>query len=425
VSAEPQRRFGLPAGALWMSYSYLVGFGLQAVYFVILARVLGADEYGLFVGGLALVTTFASVAGLGGGNVLVMETARDGTAYRRQLGTALAYIALSFIPLAAIVVAIVLLITPILAWVVLPLLVSELVFTSIYDVGLQSFQSHENLSGVAHFNVGASAGRVVVVTAFAALGLNGAAGWAWCYAAVSILTAVILLIVCMRVFGTPLLNRASLRRSWRVGAFFSLGMSSRIILNDSDKFVLVSNGYESQGGQYGASHRLVNMAFAPLQAITYSLNTELFRAGKDGYRAAWRVLRRVLPIAGGYVVVAALLLWLLSPLAVAILGDDYSLMTQMLPLLALTLFGQMGYYFFGDALMGLGRQGVRSVSQAVVGVGVLVSNVLLVPVFGWVASAMIAIIASLVLALLLVTLFLVGLWRERRAAKAMPDDSCT
>lgn len=417
VRVGPKRKLGLPAGALWMSYSYLVGFGLQAVYFIILARVLGADEYGLFVGGLALVTTFASVAGLGAGNVLVMRTARDVTAYRSQLGTALAYTALTFIPLAAIVGTIVLVITPVLIWVVLPLLVSELLFSRIYDVGLQSFQSHENLRGVAHFNVGASAGRVVLVAAFAVLGLNGAAGWAWCYAAVSVLMAAALLIVCTRHFGTPVLDRASLRNSWRIGVFFALGMSSRITLNDSDKFVLVSNGFEAEAGQYGASHRLVNMAFAPLQAITYSLNTELFRAGKSGYRAAWQVLRRVLPIAAGYVVLAVLLLWLLSPIAVLILGNDYSLVARMLPFVALTLFGQTGYYFFGDALMGLGRQGVRSVSQSVVGGGVLVSNVLLVPTFGWVASAVIAIIASLLLAVLLASLFFVGLWQECRASK--------
>jgi len=400
-----------------MSYSYLVGFGLQAVYFVVLARVLGADEYGLFIGGLALVTTFASVAGLGAGNVLVMETARDVTAYRRQLGTALTYIALTFIPLAAIVGAIALLITPVLAWVVVPLLVSELLFSRMYDVGVQSFQSHDNLRGVAHFNVGASAGRVGLVAAFAAFGLNGAVGWAWCYAAVSVVMGVALLMVCIRLFGRPVLDRGSLRHSWRIGVFFALGMSSRIILNDSDKFVLVSNGYEAEAGQYGAAHRLVSMAFAPLQAITYALNTELFRAGRYGYRAAWQVLRRVLPIAAGYVVVAVLLLWLLSPLAVLILGEDYALVSQMLPLVALTLFGQTACYLFGDALMGLGRQGVRSVSQTMVGAGVLVSNVLLVPVFGWVASAAIAIVASLVLGALLATLLFVGLWQERRASR--------
>lgn len=407
---------------LWMSYSYFVGFGLQSVYFILLARVLGADGYGLFAGGLALVTTFAALSGLGAGNVLVMETARDRRAYRRQLGTALVYIGFTFVPLAASVCVIVFFATPSALRVVLPLILSELLFTRIYDVGLQSFQSHERLRGVAHFNIAASAVRVGMVTAFAGLGLSSAAGWAWCYAAATILMAVTLLIVCMHTFGTPALDRRSLKTSWRVGVFFALGMSSRIVLNDSDKFILVSDGLAAEGGQYSASHRLVNMTFAPLQAITYSLNTDLFRAGQSGYTATWRVLRRVLPVACGYLVVAISLLWLMAPVVVLLLGKDYSLVAQMLPLLALTLFGQTGYYLFGDALMGLGRQGMRSVSQAVVGGGVLVSNVLLVPVHGWIASAVIAIIASAVLALLLATLFFLGLRSESRAAKKRLED---
>ena len=397
-----------------MSYSYLVGFGLQSIYFILLARDLGSDQYGLFAGGLAIVTIFASLSGLGGGNVMVMDTARDVTAYRRQLGTALTYIALTFVPLAAAVGAIVWLTAPAIAGVVLPLCLSELLFTRTYDVGLQSFQSHDKLRGVAHFNVAAAAVRVVFVLGFAAIGFDSAAAWAWCYASVTTIMAVSLILVCVRTFGLPVFEQVSIRRSWRIGVFFALGMSSRIVLNDSDKFILVSNGLDAEAGQYSASHRIANMAFGPLQAITYSLNTALFRAGRDGYRASWKVVRRVLPITCGYVVVATAVLWALAPLVARILGPGYSLVAQMMPLMALTLFGQAGYYLFGDALMGLGRQGLRSVSQAAVGGVVLVSNVILVPRYGWIASAMIAIAASVTLALLLGGMFLVGLRREQR-----------
>ena len=406
-----------------MSYSYVTGFGLQAVYFVTLARVLGPEQYGLFVGALALITTFASVAGLGAGNVLVMETARNARAYRAQLGTAMVYLALTFVPLVTIVTVIVLVSAPALMSVTVPLLFSELYFARMYDVGLQSFQSHERLREVAHINVGTAAIRLAVVTTFAGVGMENAAAWAWCYASVTVVTASAVTVVCLRRFGSPMLNRGSLFATWRVGIYFALGMSSRIVLNDSDKFVLASNGLEVEGGQYGASHRLVNMAFAPMLAVTYSLNTQLFRAGSAGYEAAWRVLRRVLPIASAYAFAATLALWLIAPIAVMALGDDYTLVSQMLPLLALTLFGQTGYYFFGDALMGLGRQGIRSVSQATVGAGVLVANVVLVPSFGWIASAVTALVASSVLAMLLSSVFFVGLRRERFRVRTEMADS--
>lgn len=410
-----------------MSYSYVAGLSLQAIYFVLIARTLGASEFGLFAGALALVTAFASMAGLGAGNVLVMATARDPGAYRRQLGTAWLYIALTFLPLAGTVALIAFSIMPGTAWIILPLLASELVFARLFDVGLQSFQAHDRLQGVAHFNVAAAGLRVALTAMFSVSDVGGAVAWAWCYAGVTTLSAIVLMVVCVRRFGRPVIDRDSLTRTWRVGVFFALGMSSRILLNDSDKFVLVGNGDEAAAGQYSAAHRLVNMSFAPLQAMTYALNTELFRAGRNGYRAAWRVLRRVLPIAFGYILVVTALLASLGPVVVDLLGQDYSLITQMMPLLALTLFGQTAYYFFGDALMGLGKQSWRGTSQATVGAAVLLANVLTVPAYGWHASAVIAVAASLLLGLLLTGLFFRGLARERRvdlqSAENPPSDS--
>jgi len=199
-------------------------------------------------------------------------------------------------------------------------------------------------------------------------------------------------------------------------------MSSRILLNDSDKFVLAGSHRESEGGQYGAAHRLVSMAFAPLQAITYSLNTQLFRAGTKGYEAVWQILKRVLPLAAGYILLAGVALATLAPLVILVLGKDFALLSQMLPLLALLLLGETGAYYFGDALMGLGRQGLRSVSQALVGICVLLLNLAFTPIFGWVASATIAIGASLTLAAFLTVMFIVGLMRERREASSAPQE---
>lgn len=404
----------LPRGAGWMMYSYLAGFALQGAYFILLARALGADDYGLFVGALSLVTIFASVSGLGAGNVMVLRTSRDPLQYRTQLGTAYAYIAMTFVPLAIAAIFFAQWLAPDVAPALIPLLLSELVFTRAYDVGLQSFQAHEQLKGVAHLNVGAATLRVLLVGVFLLVGAQGALAWSWFYAGSTILIAVSVLIVCAIRFGTPRLDRGSLSTTWRLGSFFALGMSSRILVNDSDKFILAGSGRAAEAGQYGAAHRLVSMAFAPLQAITYSLNTQLFRAGVDGYGAVWRVLARVMPLAVGYVLFAMGALWALAPVAAAILGPGYELVGVMLPLLGLMLIGQTGTYFFGDALMGLGKQSVRSICQAIVGVLVLVLNVVFTPVYGWSAAAAIAIGASLLLAGLLFTIFMWGLRSERR-----------
>ncbi|WP_346922950.1 lipopolysaccharide biosynthesis protein, partial [Glutamicibacter creatinolyticus] len=179
----------VPRGAGWMTYSYFAGFAIQGLYFILLARALGSAEYGVFIGALSLASVFSSLSGIGGGNVLVLETARNSSRYRVQLGTALVYIGATFVPL---VIGSVVFANAVASNVVVslvPLLLSELMFNRIYDVGLQSFQAHDRLRGVAHLNVASSGLRLLVCSLFLALGFQNSSNWAWFYAGVTITMA--------------------------------------------------------------------------------------------------------------------------------------------------------------------------------------------------------------------------------------------
>lgn len=410
------RRFlnRVPAGAWWMLYSYVLGFGVQGAYVLVLARTLGAEQYGLFSGALALVTMLSALAGIGAGNVLVMRTARDRSRYAPQLATAITYVFISLPFLALLAIMLTRGSERGMLAILAPLIVSELIFLRFFEFGLQSFQSHGQLRHVAHFNVIASTARLVLVAGFAQLGGGSAAQWSWLYAIVNVAMSLAILAICFRRFGRPTIDRESLKSTWRIGAFFSLGMASRTLVNDADKFILANSGLAADGGQYTASHRLVNMAFAPVQAITYSSNAEWFRAGAHGYAAVWVPVRKVLPLVLGYVVLAIAGLQLVPPVAVWILGEDFEGIARMMPLLSFILLGQALYTVFGDALMGVGRQSVRSITQMAVGVAVAIANILCIPIWGWKASAVIAITASLVLGGTLALIFLSGLRRERR-----------
>ena len=61
----------------WM----FLGFGLrivvQAGYFILIARALGPQQYGAFVGVVALVSIIAPFATMGSGNLLVKNVSRD------------------------------------------------------------------------------------------------------------------------------------------------------------------------------------------------------------------------------------------------------------------------------------------------------------------------------------------------------------
>lgn len=404
---------GSYSGALWMLYSYVVGFGLQGIYFLILARVLGAENFGVFSGSLAIAAILATLAGAGAGSVMVLRTSRDPSVYRTQFGTALLYIAATFLPLALLALILGSQVSESFFWTLVPLCVSELVFVRVLDFGFQTFQAHDRLKVTAHFNVAAAALRIVLVGLFATTGMTGSAGWSFVYALGNVLLAVSISALAWRRYGGPRLEKSSLKGTWRTGVYFALGMSSRTAYTDGDKFVLNFAGMAVAAGQYSAAFKLVTMAFAPIQAIVYSSNTRLFRAGEQGYRAVWTIIRKMLPLCLGYAAIAGSLLFLAAPLLPSILGDDFSQSVIMLKVLAPLLFFQALHYIFGDALMGLGKQRQRSMAQLTVAILSIVANLVLVPHFGWPASTLIAIGSALLLAMITVTIFVRGLRRER------------
>ena len=60
----------LTRNTLWMLLAQGLRIVLQAGYFVIIARVLGPEQYGAFVGATSLIAILAPFASLGGGNLL-------------------------------------------------------------------------------------------------------------------------------------------------------------------------------------------------------------------------------------------------------------------------------------------------------------------------------------------------------------------
>jgi O-antigen/teichoic acid export membrane protein len=67
----------LARNAGWMMVGQCAGYALQAVYFVMLARLLGVVEYGIFAGAFAFVNLVAKYSQLGTGTVFLRYVSID------------------------------------------------------------------------------------------------------------------------------------------------------------------------------------------------------------------------------------------------------------------------------------------------------------------------------------------------------------
>jgi hypothetical protein len=136
---------------LWM----LIGHGLrtilQAAYFILLARAVGAAGYGAFIGVSALVAILAPFASLGSGNILVKHVARDPSVFDKYWGNALLLTLVSggMLLAALLVTSRFALPSSIAMLLIVTIGVADLLLTRLADISGQAYQAVQRLGRTA------------------------------------------------------------------------------------------------------------------------------------------------------------------------------------------------------------------------------------------------------------------------------------
>src|ERR1700761_8918017 len=92
----------LARDAGWMTAGQGLGFALQAIYFVVVARLLGVVQYGIFVGAFAFVNLVGRYSTLGTGPVFLRYVSVDSKKFAVYLGNMFVLTALGGILLTAV-----------------------------------------------------------------------------------------------------------------------------------------------------------------------------------------------------------------------------------------------------------------------------------------------------------------------------------
>ena len=72
-----------------MLSSQIIGIFIQGAYFIIVARVLGAEAYGIFIGIAAFVKLLFPFVGCGSSDIFLKYVSRDSKLFRGYWGTTL------------------------------------------------------------------------------------------------------------------------------------------------------------------------------------------------------------------------------------------------------------------------------------------------------------------------------------------------
>jgi len=413
----------LAKNTLWMLLAQGMRLILQAAYFVIIARALGAEQYGAFVGATALVAILAPFATLGGGNLLIKNVSRNRALFSEYWGNALFMIFVSGLVLIILVICIAPFFLPKTISVLLILLVSitDLIFTRLLDTAGQAFQAVFWLSKTAQLNILPQVTRLIAALALVNFFPNpGALEWSSLYLISTAISAVLGVLLVHCLLGSPKLAISRIKPEITEGFYFSVSLSAQTIYNDIDKTMLAGLSSLEATGIYAAAYRLIDVAFVPVKSLLAAAYTKFFQRGSAGISGTIDFSRRLSPIAGIYGLTAGIGLFLLAPVIPHLLGDEYAGAVEALRWLAPLPFLKAMHYFAADTLTGAGFQGVRSAVQVIVAVFNALINLWLVPLYSWRGAAWSSLASDgfLILGLWMMVAFFYGQQTQQKANKS-------
>jgi O-antigen/teichoic acid export membrane protein len=385
----------LTRSTLWMLLGYAGRLVFQTASFILLARLLGLENFGAFTAALAVVVLFAPLVELGGYPLVVKQVAQDATATHRYLGNALS-ILLFTTPIALIILTgLQYFLLPKISLVTLLLVaVSDFVGERTRMVVCAAFIAHQQHYKNAWLEVTAGALRLCLV---GLLWLWGASleHWALLYFLGGLTIGLIAYFWGVKSFGKFSSNLKEAFSNIPEGFFFSVGLAAQSAYADMDKAMLARLSTLEATGIYGVAYRLINLAYLPLNAFLSSVYPRLVKTGQDSFREAFVLSKRMFPVTALYGFFASLGLFVLAPLLPYVFGNEYIETVNALRWLAFVPFIQALYWIFADALTATGHQRLRSYAQLTTLALNILLNLFLIPTYSWKGAAIATFLSEL------------------------------
>lgn len=357
--------------------SFVLGLRLlvQAGTLLIVARMLGPDQFGAFAGVAALAVILGTLSSFGTHFVLLKEVSVEPS--RRE--TIFPYAVPTILIFGGVLLIFFLLASTLLLH-ASGIAISVLLAIGITEMWLQPLFA---LPAAEHLALGRTARsqllttlplalRLIAATTVLLLGLSDPlAAYGYSY----LLASMIALLIATGTMPAPWPAPRSLRLPRKVelresAGYAVLGLTAAGPA-ELDKTLALKLLALGTAGLYAAGARVIGATTLPVIAMMLSALPRLFREGQNQPRRTAHLLRWIFGTALAYSLALAALLWFIAPGFVFLFGPKYHGIEHMIRLLSLAVPGLALRVAAANILMALGKPWVR-VSFEVAGIAILV-----------------------------------------------------
>lgn len=408
----------LARDTLWMLFSKLFNVVMQAAYFIIVARLLGKENYGSFI----VITAIASIVFpfvlLGSEHLLVKNVSTNRETFSTYWGNGLIVLITNG---ALFTIVLLLLFRGLfpqnIQWgTILLILIADLVCLALLDLGFKSLMATNMVNKTAQLGILNTCSKLLAALSLAVFFKNpSVTTWGYLYFTSSVIMATITILLVNKMIGLPRPILSELKSNITQGLYFSISTSANNINANLDKSMLGKLASVGAAGIYGSAYRFIDVGSVPLLALSGATYTRFFQHGASGIKGSLNFAKRLMPMLAVYAIASVIGYWLLAPFIPAILGEEYREAIEALlwlsPLPAIATF----QYLAADTLTGSGNQKARSVVQVGAAIINIILNIWLIPQFSWKGAAYATLISdSLRLICLWIIVFLIYRKETRR-----------
>lgn len=309
---------------------FLLRAAAQGVVILVMARALGASDYGALVAVVAMSGILGGLSGLGLPSVLLRDGARSAGELPRLLSATLSIwwrSTLLFSVLGAVIAHLILpkIAVPILL--VHGVIVAEIASVSLLELVGRAFQARQHTRAYGALQAGLPLARLAIILCLIAVDHRDFSTWLWAYMLVTLVYVLATLLLARKAIGW---NRPA-DACWpliRDGIPFTISGFSVRLQAEYNKPLLAQAAF-AQAGQFNIAQRAVDLISLPLLAVQEALWPRLY-SDRDhrGRLAVAGTALMLMSLAGATIVIAA------SRFVPRLLGEDYASVADLMVLLA-------------------------------------------------------------------------------------------
>ncbi len=391
------------SGTVWMILSYGIKLSLQLVSFILLARVLGPQSFGLYMAMLSFVVLLEPFFDLGAYHLVVDDITK-------KVKTSVA------IGNSLVLSSLVLPIGLLILFGGYLLLFADASYLMLVEIGISQFVGGRSLSltlgvNIAHGTIRRNAvleivnGLVRFVVVMALFLMDGdLETWIHLQLFGNIVLAALVFSWLNMTFGIGYSGLGDVYKRLVAGMHFAAGYAARNANTELDKVMIYKFSSVEGTGIYAAATRFAVMSCVPVNALLATIHRYFFIEGGKSYRHARQYARKIVPATTLYGLFASAILYFFADLFIMLLGEGFEDAAKALRYLALYPLIQSVLLPYADALTGSNLQQIRSRGTVISMVINVALNLVLIPFYGW-QGAIIATLMSQTLLLLFVSVY--------------------